>query len=453
MSHWTDQLPQHARDYISGRTLDEVECIVPDLAGVARGKAMPASKFATQKRFFLPNTIFQQTIAGDWAEVPGDNYTEPDMILRPDYDTASAAPWTADVTLQVIHDVFDQTGEPMPVAPRNVLKRMVQLYAERGWVPVVAPEMEFYLVARNLDPAKPIEPPMGRTGRRAAGRQAYSMSAVDEYGPVIDVIYRFAEVQGFEIEGITQEGGAGQVEINLQHGAAVERADEIFYFKRLIREAALRHDCFATFMAKPIEGEPGSAMHLHHSVVDAKTGQNIFSDAKGGETEQFRHFIGGLQTYLPPVMALLAPYVNSYRRYVRDFAAPINLEWGRDNRTTGLRVPVAEAHSRRVENRLAGMDCNPYLGIAASLACGYLGMVEQREPRAECVGSAYRGGSEDELPETLGAALDVFEDCAPIREVLGERFCGVYEAVKRTEYTEFLQVISPWEREHLLLNV
>ncbi|MGY6633304.1 MAG: glutamine synthetase family protein [Alkalilacustris sp.] len=452
MSHWTDQLPQHARDYIAGRTLDEVECIVPDLAGVARGKAMPASKFATQKRFFLPNTIFQQTIAGDWATVPGDNYTEPDMVLRPDYATASAAPWTADVTLQVIHDVFDQTGAPVPVAPRNVLKRVIGLYAERGWTPIVAPEMEFYLVARNIDPAQPIEPPMGRTGRRAAGRQAYSMSAVDEYGPVIDVIYRFAEVQGFEIEGITQEGGAGQVEINLQHGEALARADEIFFFKRLIREAALRNDCFATFMAKPIEGEPGSAMHLHHSVVDSRTGANIFSDAQGGETAAFRHFIGGLQTYLPAAMAVLAPYVNSYRRYVRDFAAPINLEWGRDNRTTGLRVPVAEAHSRRVENRLAGMDCNPYLGIAASLACGYLGMIEAREPRPECEGSAYRG-DEDELPETLGGALDVFEESAAFREVLGPRFCEVYEAVKRTEYTEFLQVISPWEREHLLLNV
>ncbi len=453
MPDWIEKLPQAARDYVAGRALDEVECIVPDLAGVARGKAMPASKFATQKRFFLPNTIFQQTITGDWAQVPGDNYTEPDMILRPDYATASAAPWTTDITLQVIHDVFDQAGEFYPVAPRNVLRRVISLYAEKGWQPIVAPEMEFYLVARNIDPAKPIEPPMGRTGRRAAGRQAYSMSAVDEYGPVIDAIYRFAEVQGFEIEGITQEGGAGQVEINLQHGAALQRADEIFYFKRLIREAALRHDSFATFMAKPIEGEPGSAMHMHHSVLDTGTGRNIFSDESGRETPAFRHFIAGLQTHMPAVMAILAPYVNSYRRYVRDFAAPINLEWGRDNRTTGLRVPVADAHSRRVENRLAGMDCNPYLGIAASLACGYLGLIEEREPRAECVGNAYRDEDGDELPETLGSALDFFEESEAVRAVLGERFCSVYESVKQLEYTEFLQVISPWEREHLLLNV
>jgi glutamine synthetase len=451
MSDWTDQLPEAARAYIAGRKPDEVECIVPDLAGVARGKAMPASKFAKMGRIYLPNSIFMQTITGDWAADAVDTFTEPDMLLTPDFSTATAAPWTADVTLQIIHDVSDKSGVPVPTAPRNVLRRVLDLYAAEGWTPVVAPEMEFFLVARNIDPAQPIQPPMGRTGRRAMGRQAYSMSAVDEYGKVIDDIYDFAEAQGFEIDGIAQEGGAGQVEINLQHGYPMALADEIFYFKRLIREAALRHDCFATFMAKPIEGEPGSAMHMHHSVLDARTGKNIFSDEQGESTAEFGHFIAGLQNYLPAVIAVLAPYVNSYRRYVRDFAAPINLEWGYDNRTTGLRVPISLPESRRVENRLAGMDCNPYLGIAASLACGYLGMKEQLEPRAECVGDAYRG--EDDLPETLGGALDLFEETSAVRGVLGEEFCRIYEAVKRLEYTEFLRVISPWEREHLLLNV
>ena len=451
MSDWTQMIPQAARDYIAGRKPDEVECIVPDLAGVARGKAMPASKFAKQEKFYLPDSIFLQTITGDWADRPGNSFTEPDMVLRPDFSTASAAPWTADVTLQVIHDVVDQKGQPVPIAPRNVLKRVIALYQAEGWKPVVAPEMEFYLVAPNTDPANPIQPPMGRTGRPAAAKQAYSMSAIDEYGPVIDDIYDFAEAQGLEIDGILQEGGAGQIEINLNHGDPVVLADEVFYFKRLIREAALRHKTFATFMAKPIEGEPGSAMHMHHSVVDAATGRNIFSDQSGAPTDLFRHFIGGMQRYLPAAIAILAPYVNSYRRYVPDFAAPINLEWGTDNRTTGIRVPVSSPASRRVENRLAGMDCNPYLGIAASLACGYLGMKEKLEPRPEYKGDAYL--AEDELPFTLGDALDLLEECQPMREVLGVDFCGVYEAVKRMEYKEFLQVISPWERQHLLLNV
>jgi len=211
MADWTDKLPEAARDYIAGRRLDEVECIVGDIAGVARGKAMPASKFAKQAFFFLPNSIFLQTITGEWADNPSGAFTEPDMLLVPDFSTATASPWTADVTVQIIHDAQDQQGNPVPTAPRNVLRRVVELYRAEGWQPIVAPEMEFFLTARNLDPNMPVIPPMGRSGRRAAGKQAYSMSAVDEYGKVIDDIYDFAEAQGFEIDGILQEGGAGQV--------------------------------------------------------------------------------------------------------------------------------------------------------------------------------------------------------------------------------------------------
>lgn len=451
MSEWTDFIPEAARLYLEGRRLDEVECLVADLSGIARGKAMPASKFARQSHFYLPNSIFLQTITGEWFDDGNDSFTEPDMILRPDYSTASAAPWTADWTMQVIHDIEDQNGNPVPVAPRNVLKRIVGLFNEKGWTPIVAPEMEFFLVAPNIDPNQPIEPPIGRTGRRAAARQAYSMSAVDEYGPVIDDIYDFAEAQGFEIDGILQEGGAGQVEMNLRHGDPVKLADEIFYFKRLIREAALRHNCFATFMAKPIQDEPGSAMHIHHSVIDSATGQNIFSNPDGSESAAFLHFIAGMQTHLPSVIALLAPYVNSYRRYVPDLAAPINLEWGRDNRTTGIRVPISDPDSRRVENRIAGMDCNPYLGIAASLACGYIGLMESKDPKPECTKDAYV--AEPEIPRGLGEALDLFAEARVVRDTLGEEFARVYEGVKGIEYNGFLQVISPWEREHLLLNV
>jgi len=452
MASWIDDLPEAARAYLEGKRLDEVECIIADLPGIARGKAVPASKFARQSAFHLPDSIFFQTITGDWGEAAGaDGFIERDMILKPDMSTATAAPWTGDWTLQVIHDAEDRDGTPVACSPRNVLKRVVQLYRDQGWEPIVAPEMEFFLVARNIDPAQEIKPMMGRSGRPAAARQAYSMTAVDEFGPVIDDIYDFAEAQGFEIDGITQEGGAGQLEINLLHGDPVKLADEVFFFKRLIREAALRHDCFATFMAKPIANEPGSAMHIHHSIIDIETGQNIFSGPQGGETDAFFYFIAGLQNHLPSAIAVIAPYVNSYRRYVRDHAAPINLEWARDNRTTGIRIPLSGPEARRVENRLAGMDCNPYLGIAASLACGYLGLMEERRPDKQFKGDAYDG--EEDIPRVLGQALDLFDTAEELHKVLGPEFARVYGIVKRAEYEEFLQVISPWEREHLLLNV
>ncbi|KIN64429.1 Glutamine synthetase family protein [Sulfitobacter noctilucicola] len=452
MADFIKNLPPAAVTYLEGKRLDEVECIISDLPGIARGKAVPASKFARQDYFHLPDSIFYQTITGDWGEAAGDEgFTEKDMILKPDMSTATAAPWTGDWTLQIIHDAYDRHDKPVEFSPRNVLKRVVQLYHDKGWEPVVAPEMEFFLVARNLDPAQEIKPMIGRSGRPAAARQAYSMTAVDEFGPVIDDIYDFAEAQGFEIDGITQEGGAGQLEINLLHGDPVKLADEVFYFKRLIREAAMRHECYATFMAKPIEDEPGSAMHIHHSVLDAKTGKNIFSGENGEETAEFKHYIAGLQNHMPAALAVIAPYVNSYRRYVKDHAAPINLEWGYDNRTTGIRVPLSGAASRRVENRLAGMDCNPYLAIAASLACGYLGLLEKSEPKTEFKGDAYEG--DGDIPRVLGAALDLFDEATQLHDVLGPEFARVFGIVKRAEYDEFLQVISPWEREHLLLNV
>ncbi|MEM8729115.1 MAG: glutamine synthetase family protein [Pseudomonadota bacterium] len=452
MSDWMSQLPEAALAYLENHRLDEVECVVADLPGIARGKAVPASKFARQSKFHLPDSIFYQTITGSWSEAAGEEgFTERDMVLMPDLSTGTAAPWTGDWTLQVIHDALNSDGTPVPFAPRNVLKRVVQLYLDKDWTPVVAPEMEFFLVARNVDPSRDIAPMLGRSGRPAAARQSYSMTAVDEYGPVIDDIYDFAEAQGFEIDGITQEGGAGQLEINLRHGDPVKLADEVFYFKRLIREAAIRHDCFATFMAKPIANEPGSAMHIHHSLIDQSTGRNLFSDETGAPTPAFSHFIAGLQTHLPKAIAVLAPYVNSYRRYVKDHAAPINLSWAHDNRTAGIRVPLSDPDGRRVENRLAGMDCNPYLGIAASLACGYLGLIEERAPDAQFRGDAY--DSESDIPRVLGQALDIFDGAGDLHDLLGPEFARVYGIVKRTEYEEFLQVISPWEREHLLLNV
>ncbi len=455
MTQWPNlykKLPKAATDYLEERKLDEVECVLADLPGIARGKAVPAAKFAKQNSFYLPESIFFQTITGDWSASDYErDFIERDMTLVPDYSTATAAPWTGDWTLQVIHDAYDRKGKAIPYSPRNVLKRVVELYRDIGLEPVVAPEMEFFLVARNVDPAQSIQPMMGRTGRPAAARQAYSMTAVDEFGPVIDDIYDFAEAQGFEIDGITQEGGAGQLEINLLHGDPVKLADEVFYFKRLIREAALRHDCFATFMAKPIEHEPGSAMHIHHSLIDVETGKNAFSGPQGGETDLFFNFIAGMQTYLPSAIALLAPYVNSYRRYVKDLAAPINLEWARDNRTAGIRIPISDPEAKRIENRLAGMDCNPYLGIAASLACGYMGIKNEIRPAKQHRGDAYEG--ENSIPRVMGEALGHFELANDLHAVLGKEFCRVYSAIKRAEYDEFLQVISPWEREHLLLNV
>ncbi|MFC3150370.1 glutamine synthetase family protein [Litoribrevibacter euphylliae] len=452
--HWLKELPEAFINYRNDRTIYEVECIVPDLAGMSRGKAMPIQKFSPNHETYLPISIFYQTITGEDVELDiEDQWAESDIVLKPDMTTAKAVPWAKEATLQVIHDLFYRNGKPVEMAPRNVLKHIVELYRQQGWKPVVAPELEFYLINPNLDANEPIQPPIGRTGRQGAGRQSYSMSAVDEYGSVIDTIYDYAEDAGLNIDTVIQEDGAGQVEINLTHGDPVDLADQVFFFKRIIKEAALNHGMFATFMAKPMKEQPGSAMHVHQSVVNIETGKNIFSDDQGEATETFLHFIGGSQKYMPLVMPLIAPYVNSYRRFESDTnsSAPTNVEWGYDNRATGLRVPVSGAQDRRLENRVIGVDCNPYLAIAASLACGYLGMLEKAQPSEPITGELEE--SDYTIPMTLDHALNLFQNTPAIRDVLGESFSMVYEEVKLAEVRQFHREISPWEREHLLLNV
>ncbi|MEY4848317.1 MAG: hypothetical protein RLZZ36_1430, partial [Pseudomonadota bacterium] len=439
--------------YFKDFNIQEVEAIVPDMAGIARGKLMPAEKFQGDRGMRLPESIFLQTVTGDYPEDTAQAMSpaEIDIILKPDPRTVRRVPWAAEPTAQVIHDCFYADGRRVKMAPREVLKHVLDLYAQRGWEPVVAPELEFYLVEPNVDADYPLKPPMGRSGRSEPGRQSYSIAAVNEFDPLFDDLYQFCEAQDIAIDTLIHEDGPAQMEINLLHGNALDLADQAFMFKRTAREAALRHKMYATFMAKPHAKEPGSAMHLHQSVVDKKTGKNVFSADDGTPTPLFFAHLAGLQRYLPAAMALFAPNVNSYRRITRFQVAPINVQWGYDNRTAGLRVPMSEPQSRRVENRISGADANPYLATAASLACGYLGMVQGLSPTEPITGSAH--DLPFSLPRNLDEAIRLLRECDPLIEILGDSFVSAFALVKEAEYEVFLQVISSWEREHLLLNV
>ena len=441
--------------WLNEQRVTEIECLVPDLTGVARGKILPREKFTEDRGMRLPEAVVAMGVTGEFPSA-GPYYdvispTDRDMHLRPDPTTARIVPWATDPTAQVIHDCYDKNNQLVPFAPRSVLRRVCDLYAARGWTPVVAPELEFYLVARNTDPDMPLKPPIGRSGRAETSRQAYSIDAVNEFDPLFEDVYAYCAQMELNVDTLIHEVGAGQMEINFFHAHPLGLADEVFLFKRTVREAALRHDMYATFMAKPIAGEPGSAMHIHQSVLDSVTGLNIFSLPDGSPSPEFYWFIGGLQRYIPAAMALFAPYVNSYRRLARFTAAPINIQWGTDNRTVGIRSPLASPQARRIENRVIGADANPYVALAATMACGYLGMVKQIEPSPECKGDAYLG--DFQLPRSLGESLALLRDDQDLHEVLGASFITVYSEVKEIEYAEFMKVISPWEREHLLLHV
>jgi glutamine synthetase len=192
-------------------------------------------------------------------------------------------------------------------------------------------------------------------------------------------------------------------------------------------------------------------MHIHQSVVSATSGQNIFAQPDGSNSELFLNYIGGMQKYLPKVMLLLAPFVNSYRRTTRFSTAPINVQWGYDNRTVGLRVPYSAPQARRVENRLPGADANSYLVLAATLAAGWLGIEEKIKPTEPLQSSAYH--MPYQLPRSIEYAIHELQGCQAMRDVLGGKFIDIFCAVKDKEYETFLKVISSWEREHLLLTV
>jgi glutamine synthetase len=442
--------------WLDQNRISEIECLVPDLAGVARGKILPREKFTEDRGMRVPEDILAMTINGDRpGSDPGYRAViaaiDHDLVLRPDPTTVCIVPWASDPTGQVIHDAFRSDGSPAEFTPRSVLRRVISLYKDKGWVPVVAPELEFYLVAKNADPNMPLTPPIGRSGRAETVRRAYSIDAVNEFDPLFEDVYDYCKAMELDVDTLIHEVGAGQMEINFLHGDPLQLADQTFYFKRTMRETALRHGMYATFMAKPMEGEPGSAMHIHQSLLDEKTGRNIFSNPDGSVSKIFNHYLAGLQKYMPAGMALVAPYVNSYRRIVRHGAAPINVQWGHDNRTVGFRIPGATPENRRVENRVIGADANPYLAIAITLACGWLGIMEELEPTPESQGSAYT--LDYELPRSLSEAITELRESTALHKALGQSFINVYTSVKELEYAEFMKVISPWEREYLLLHV
>jgi len=219
--------------WLNERRVTEVECLVPDLTGVARGKILPRAKFTEDRGMRLPQAIVAMGVTGEFPE-SGPYYdviepTDRDMQLRPDPSTVRIVPWAADPTAQVIHDCFDHAGNLVPFAPRSVLRRVCDLFAAEGLQPIVAPELEFYLTARNTDPNTLLRPPVGRSGRAETSRQAYSIDAVNEFDPLFEEIYDYSDKMELNVDTLIHEVGAGQMEINFFHAQPLGLADEVFF--------------------------------------------------------------------------------------------------------------------------------------------------------------------------------------------------------------------------------
>ena len=430
----------------------DVECIFPDVSGYPRGKLMPAASFAAGNELRIAQAIPMQCVTGDYSYDPIFPDADPDVRLVPDYATLKLSPWSSVPRAFAIHDCVELNGEPCAFSARSLLETVVARYTAQGLTPVVAPEIEFYLTAPCVDPAIPLTAPVARNGRAEAGQSAFSMNMLNEHAAFWDAFRGALDGLGVQSDTWIHEVGATQFEINLMHGDPVAVADQAFLFKYAAKEIAIQHGLNAVFMAKPIAGAQGSSMHLHQSVVDS-AGRNIFSTEEGEESAAFGHFIAGIQTYGPDLMLIFAPFVNSYRRFVAGSQAPINLEWGHDNRTAGLRIPKSGAAARRVENRIAGADANPYLAIAASLAAGLAGMDERLSPSAPLEPGANAYEQSHALERSFLQAHARMAKSKAARALLGESFVTGYCAVKAVEYQSYLREISAWERRFLLPQV
>ena len=454
-------MKENFEKWLSDNSITEVECLVPDLGGIARGKILPTKKFIQgleNDSHRLPQSVFIQTISGGYAtedeELPVDVYnpTDIDVILRPDLKTIRNVPWYQDPTAQVICDAVNLNGTNVINSSRSVLKKVLKLFDEIGFQPIVSPEVEFYLVKPNPDSDYPLEVPLGQSGREETGKQAFGIDAVNEFDNLFEDVYNFCEQQNIEIDTINHESGSAQMEINFQHGDPLELADQVFLFKRTLRQAALRHKLYATFMAKPMENQPGSSLHLHQSLIKKKNNKNVFFSKTSTISNIMKNYIAGLQTYTPKLMPIHAPNINSYRRLFATWDAPKNTYWGLGNRSCGFRIPSNEEHSMRIENRISGSDTNPYLVFAANLAAGYLGIKNKLKPTAEMKKSVF-GKDKSMLPRNVEEAVSLFENDDQINEVFNQKFVRTIAAIRRVENQAYLKVISSWEREYLLLNV
>lgn len=442
--------PEQISAFFSAHGVTDVECIFADISGFPRGKLMPAGRFAEGAELRICQAIPMQAVTGEYACHPVFPDSDPDVRLVPDPQTLTLAPWASQPRAVAVHDCLELDGSLCAFAPRSALKRVLADYTVLGLRPVVAPEIEFYLTAANADPAQPLLPPTLRGGRAEVGQSAFSLNMLNELAPFWDEFRAALVTLHINADTWIHEVGPTQYEINLMHGGAVAVADQAFLFKYAAREIALKHGLNAVFMAKPIAGSAGSSMHLHTSLVDA-SGANVLSLPDGAESAVFGQFIAGLQTYGPELMLMWAPNVNSFRRYVAGSQAPTNMAWGYDNRTTGLRIPASHPAARRVENRVAGADANPYLAIAATLAAGLAGIRERLQPTGPLASNGY--DQAHGLPRSMEESLIQLQHSTIARQAFGDDFVAGYCAVKAIENNHYLGEVSAWERRFLLPQV
>ncbi len=426
--------------------LEAAEVFVTDPTGIARGKLLRIPDLARMYREGrpLPCSIMSLDITGEDVEETGlvwDRGDE-DKIAWPVAGTLKPAPWTAQPTAQVLLSLYDLDGAPYIADPRHVLERVVERLKGDGFTPVVAAELEFYVVDPARGPDGRIQPPLTPATRRRLDRiDVYSVTELEEFAPFIDELYKCAKIMGLPAETLISEYAPGQLEVVLRHRAdAMQAADEAIQWKRLVRAVAAKHGLLATFMAKPYGHRAGSGFHIHASLADG-AGRNLFAAEDPRGTPLLRQAIAGLLATIGEGMGVFAPNANSYRRFQSASYAPVARTWGVNNRSVAVRIPTGGPETRHLEHRVAGADANPYLAIAEVLAGMHKGIREKLDPGPAITGNGYAQAAAD-LPGDWWSALRMLKESALLKEYFGERFLGIYHAIKAAECQRFMSQVT-----------
>lgn len=431
-----------------------VDAVVVDICGTMRGKRLP---LADASRLFetgmqLPKSVYLMDAKGEMVNPFGRGFGDgdPDGTAWPLPGTICRVWGEGPSRAQIFTTMRNDDGSATAGEPRAALDCALDRFRELKLTPVVALELEFYLIDRERDAKGAPQPPLNpRSGARERDNAVYSIDDLDRYRAFHAALNEAAAVQNVPASAASSEYAPGQFEVNLEHQSDARlAADHAVLLKQIVRMAARATGFEATFMAKPYPERSGNGLHIHASILD-EAGNNIFDDGSAAGSQQLRHAIGGLQALMPESMALFAPSLNSYRRFQPDMFAPVNRRWGINNRSAGLRIPVGPGSSRRVEHRVSGADANPYFALAAILAGLHHGLVNRLDPGPPAVGNVSRE-PDMALPFSIDDALAHLATAQILQSYLGQETVALYGETKRLEVARFRKIVSPAEYDWYL---
>lgn len=441
--------PSEAEAFLAAHPqITAFDLVLIDLNGIARGKIIRRHELLPIFRSgrHLPGSILGLDVTGEDVEETGLVWSDGDADRRawPIAGSLAPLPWTSPPRGELRLALFELDGAPMAADPRHALARQVNLLETDGFHPVLAYELEFYLLDRERTADgnfQPLRLPL--SGERPDGIQVYGVTELDRLEPFIDAVYRGAEAQGLPVETMISEYAQGQFELTLRHGSALRAADDLAMLKRLIRSLAVRHGMMACFMAKPFAGRAGSGMHVHASLADA-AGNNLFADRDETLSPLLKQAVAGLLETMQESMLVFAPHFNSWRRFSAQSYAPTTPTWGTNNRSVAVRIPAGAPAGRHLEQRAAGIDSNPYLVGATVLAGMRKGILEKADPGPET--TTYLESTGDDLPPDWRNAIETAARSDFLKQALGERLHHVFLALKRAEYRRFANEVTALER-------